>query len=49
MGALIYMLMLIFDFSLIAGTVYLIQKYNWSPWWFLLTLFIISDLKNRRK
>ncbi len=38
-----YIFMLVFDFTMVAGTVYLIQKYNWSPWWFLLTCLIISS------
>ncbi len=30
---------------LMGGTAYLVEKYSWSPWWFLLTILLVSGLK----
>lgn len=32
----------LYNLSLVAGTVYLIQFYDWSPWWFLLTIVLMT-------
>jgi len=31
----------IYNLCLIAGTAYLVQWYDWSPWWFILTLLLV--------
>lgn len=38
-----YIFMLIFDFAMLAGTVYVIQFLNWNPWWMVLTAVIVSS------
>ncbi len=30
-------LILLYNISILAGTAYLVQFYDWSPWWFLLS------------
>ena len=32
-----------YNLLLLAGTSYLIVTYHWSPWWFLLTAFLLAD------
>lgn len=32
----------LYNLSLVAGTVYLIQFHDWSPWWFLLTVVLMT-------
>lgn len=39
---LIYLIMSIFDFAVIAGTVYLIGWQSWNPWWMAFGLLIIT-------
>ena len=39
---LIVILILIYCMALITGTVILVEKYNWSGWWFLLTVLFYS-------
>ena len=38
---LVYFLTMIYNLSLIVGTVYLIEFHNWSPWWFCLTVLLM--------
>lgn len=38
-------LVLLYNMTLIAGTVVMIQFYDWSPWWFLLTVLLGLSLK----
>lgn len=41
---------LLYNAFLIVGTVYLIVEYDWSPWWFLMTiLFMVSVIKKNDK
>ena len=43
---LVVIMVLIYDFLLLAGTAYLVQYHNWSMWTFLLTaLFFITKTK----
>ncbi len=40
-------LVLMYNLSLLAGTVVLIQFYDWSPWWFLLTILLGLSYKTK--
>jgi hypothetical protein len=31
-------MVMIYNLTLVSGTVYLVQFYDWNPWWFLLTV-----------
>jgi len=33
---------LIYNLALVAGTVFLMVNYNWSGWWFLLTIELMA-------
>jgi hypothetical protein len=45
--ALIVIMVLIYDFLLLAGTAYMVQYHDWSMWTFLLAaLFFISKTKS---
>ncbi len=44
----LYALMVVFDFSMLAGTVWLVYELNWSAWWFLLTILVISGSSPRK-
>jgi hypothetical protein len=49
MIALMYATMLAFDFAVLAGTAYLIER-GWSAWWMLLALLIVAGIQfNVRK
>jgi hypothetical protein len=39
---ILYALMLAFDLSVLAGTVYLVAHEGWSAWWFLVAVFICA-------
>ena len=39
----------LYNLSLFAGTAYLVIEYDWSAWWFLLTLGITSVYKSEKK
>jgi len=36
----------LYNLSLFAGTAYLIIEYDWSAWWFLLTIAILGTHKS---
>ena len=36
----IYVAMVAFDLSILSGTAYLVAEYQWSPAWFVLTVFL---------
>jgi hypothetical protein len=31
--------------GLLGGTAYLVQAYNWSPWWFVLSVLLASSIR----
>lgn len=37
----IYLIMSLFDISVLAGTAYMVQVYSWSPWWFLFAALVL--------
>jgi fatty acid desaturase len=37
----------LYNLSLFAGTAYLIIEYDWSPWWFLLTVLVMGMYKHK--
>lgn len=41
MKAIIYTVMSIFDFGIVAGCAYLIDQRGWSAWWMILAVVII--------
>lgn len=38
----LYGIMLVYNFALLAGTAILVNKYDWSPATFILTLFLLA-------
>lgn len=36
------LLLLCYNFMLLAGTAYLVIMFEWSAWWFLLTVFLLA-------
>lgn len=38
-----YVFMLVFDFAILAGTVWLIGWNGWSAWWMLLAVFLTES------
>lgn len=34
---------LIYNLCLVAGTAWLVAVYDWSPWWFLLTILFMAN------
>jgi hypothetical protein len=38
----------IYNLILVAGTAYLVQAYNWSAWWFLLTIVFGASFGNKK-
>ena len=45
---IIYACMLVFDLSVLAGTVYLIADRGWSAWWMLFAVFVCEGSNPRR-
>lgn len=37
-----YLLMLVFDLCLLAGTAFLVAERGWSGWWFILTVIMCA-------
>ena len=42
-------LLLLYNLSILAGTVYLIIEYEWSTWWMLLAVLLLATSINREK
>lgn len=40
----IYLAQMLFDLILIVGTAWLIEERNWSPWWFLFSVFVCMSV-----
>jgi hypothetical protein len=38
-------LMVVYNLTLIVGSVYLIQVYNWNAWWMLLSVILCVSYK----
>jgi hypothetical protein len=34
---------LIYNFSIVAGTAYLVALHNWSGWWFVLAFLMLAN------
>lgn len=39
----------LYNFSLVAGTAYLVALHDWSPWWFLLTIMFMANIFKSEK
>jgi len=37
----------LYNLALFAGTAYLIIEYDWSTWWFLLTVLVMGMYKHK--
>lgn len=33
---------LLYNITILGGTAYLVQVYNWNPWWFLLSIGVLA-------
>ncbi len=38
---------LIYNFAIVAGTAWLVAVHDWSGWWFMLSLAIMMNIKNK--
>ena len=39
--------LLVYNISILAGTVYLIAERNWNPWWMLLAVMLMYSYKQK--
>jgi hypothetical protein len=39
---LVALIVFAYNLSLVAGTAYLVTVYEWSAWWFVLTIMLMS-------
>ena len=46
--AIAVIMILVYDFFLLAGTAYLVQWHNWSMWTFLLAAVFFVTTKNKK-
>lgn len=46
--AIIVIMILVYDFLLLAGTAYLVQWHNWSMWTFLLAAIFFITAKTKK-
>lgn len=37
------LLVVVYNLTILIGTVYLIAERDWSPWWFLLTVLLLAS------
>lgn len=44
-SVIITLIVVLYNFALIAGTAYLVVNYNWSMWTFFLTLLLLIGIK----
>jgi hypothetical protein len=42
-------MLMVYNITLLSGTAYLIIQYNWSTWWFLLTVMLLGSDKREKK
>ena len=40
-------LVLVYNIVILGGTVYLVQFWDWSPWWFLLSVILLASKKSK--
>jgi hypothetical protein len=36
-------LVIVYNLTILIGTVYLVAERDWSPWWFLLTVLLLAS------
>lgn len=39
--------LVVYNLAIIAGTAYLIQFYDWSAWWFLLSVLLLANTRKK--
>lgn len=42
-------LVIIYNLTILIGTVYLVQVYNWSGWWFFLSVCLLACTSKKKK
>ena len=42
-------LILLYNLTILAGTAYLVQFYNWSPWWFAFSILLLMTIDLKEK
>lgn len=42
-------LCIVYNLTLIGGTVWLVQFYDWSPFWFILTILLLASHKSEKE
>lgn len=40
-------LVIVYNLTLLTGTVYLIAERDWNPWWMMLTIFLLGNYKRK--
>jgi hypothetical protein len=40
---------ILYNLALVAGTAYLVAIFDWSPWWFLLTILLLMNYNKKDK
>ena len=43
------LLVVVYNLTILIGTVYLVAERDWSPWWFLLTVLLLASKKKEDK
>lgn len=38
---------LLYNFALVAGTTWLVAMHDWSGWWYILTIALMMQVRNR--
>lgn len=38
---------LLYNFALVAGTTWLVAMHDWSGWWYILTITLMLQVRNR--
>ena len=40
-------LIILYNLTVLGATVFLVQEYDWSPWWFLLSVMLLLTMKTK--
>lgn len=49
MKLLLAVLIILYNLTILAGTAYLVQVYNWSGWWFAFAILILMSIDLKEK
>jgi hypothetical protein len=43
------LLVIVYNLTILIGTVYLVAERDWSPWWFLLSVLLLASKTKDKK